>query len=128
MKKRLLLLLTVFTLAFAGCSKDDNKPDNSDIAGRWYVTHMESSNDWVAVKGSCLDGMYAEFQSNLTYKSYESCDNNNFTGTYTRSSTMITCKVDGATVTYRIIELSGNNATFEMGQDGDTIKMKAIRK
>lgn len=126
MKKQLLLLF-VTALLFAGCSKDDKKPDNSDIAGRWYVTHMDLDGQWIPVEGSCLDGMYAEFSSNNEYKSYESCDDANFTGTYSRSGDVIVCTVDSATITYSIIEISADSATFEMGQDGDSIKMIAKR-
>jgi hypothetical protein len=71
--------------------------------------------------------MYAEFNNDQTYNSYESCTDDNYSGTYTRSDNIITCKVGDATLTYRIIKLSGNNSTLELTEGSESIKMKAVR-
>jgi hypothetical protein len=130
MKKQLLLLLTILSVGIAGCSKDDKKPseNTSDITGRWYATEVEVDNRWKPVKGTCLDGMYAEFSKELTYKSYDSCIDDSYYRTYARSGDLVTCKVGDAIVTYRIIELSGNNSTLELTEGGESIKMKAVSR
>lgn len=128
MKRKLLLLLTILSIGFATCSKEDKKPsDTPDIVGRWYATEVEVDKKWQLVKNSCFDGTYAEFSEELIYKSYDSCTGISFSGSYSRSGNIVTCKVGAATVIYRIIELSGNNSTLEMTEGSQKVKMKAVR-
>lgn len=129
MRKQQLTLVVLSLIIFAGCKKDgkiDSEPRN--ILGRWYITEVFSENNWIPVTKTCLDGMYAEFSKDFTYKSYESCDKSSYSGTYVYTNNMVTCKVAGVMVTYTIVELSGNNAVFELNETGESIKMKAVRK
>lgn len=117
-------------LAFSSCSKDNDQiiPDDG-IIGTWYVTEKSTNNQWKSVKNTCDDGTFAEFKSDLVYKGFEGCDDRiSYTGTYLYTKNLVTCNVNSTIRTYKIIELSGNNVTFDLTQDDQTLKMKAVRR
>ena len=128
--RKIILLLTLTTIMLGGCSKDGDTatPEGKDINGRWYTTEMQVGGEWLAVKGTCLADMYAEFKADKSYSSYQSCDNARYSGTYSLSGDVITCKVGAATVTYTIIELNGNKSTLALNEDGAITRMKAERR
>jgi hypothetical protein len=129
MKKQLLVLVFAI-LTISACKKDSSKiVTQKDFIGTWYATEKLTNNKWQSVTSTCSDGMNAHFEVDLVYSSYLNCNAQaNYTGTYVYSNNVITCKVGAAVITYKIIDLIGDNATFELIQDYETAQYKAVRR
>jgi hypothetical protein len=127
--KKLAILMCLF-LALSSCEKDTktNVPEEG-IIGTWYVTEKSTDNQWHSVKNTCEDGTFAEFRVDLVYKGFEGCEDRlSYTGTYVYTKDLVTCLVGSTTRTYKILELSGNNVTFDVNQGDQTMKLKAVRR
>lgn len=121
MKKLILLMVVMLTVALTGCKKDDVE---TGIEGKWNVTEFNSSGTWETVKRG---DMYAIFNSDGTYNS--KFISSNYSGTWSKSGETITCNVSGVYITYKILSQNGNSGTFEVKEPGyKPYNVKAVRE
>lgn len=110
MKKTLLLLISILTMTFIGCSNDDDDSEYKDaIIGTWELTEIEINGNWITMPKPT----YATFNSDGSYTGRGYFGNG--TGTYKISGNTVTCYIDGEVyIKYEIIDIIGNVCTLNM--------------
>ena len=136
MKKKLLVSLTlVLTLAFMGCSKDENNSSTATIVGKWktvkgeYYTNGLLVNEEIVVEDNSNCPDYLEFKSNGTYVSiFNDASCNSTTdeiGSYIFNGTTIIINSGGFTANYTVVSFTGNELKTEFTEtssDGTVYK------
>lgn len=114
MKKFLLLCVAIASVAFVGCSDDDepNFKYGDAIYGTWDITHLKQKDgSWLDITSSIFDQFHASatFNSDGTY--YGSGYFGNGSGTYKAKGTTIICYIENTEYArYNIHSLSDNVA------------------
>ena len=124
MKRFYFIFFAVF-LFVCSCELNFDGLTKSKVIGKWNVTEFNSTGTWETVE----DGdMYAEFKSDHTYNS--KFYSNTYTGTWKIvGSDTVKCNVSGVYVTYTMLYLKNNDATFEVKEPGyKPYSVKAIKE
>lgn len=132
MKKFLLLCVAIASVAFVGCSDDDepNFKYGDAIYGTWDITHLKQKDgSWLDITSSIFDQFHASatFNSDGTY--YGSGYFGNGSGTYKAKGTTIICYIENTEYArYNIHSLSDNVAEMTMTMDGDSVEIKCKKR
>ena len=115
--KSLVLLFLVATVSLVSCNKDDDDatPTATTFEGKWQyskegaiVNGQEVLTNYVHASGCTKD--YVEFLSAGVFKDHSffgaSCEEDVFTGTWSKNGSMVTVTADGDSSTAEIIELT----------------------
>ena len=131
-KLNLFFILTVFSLLFVGCSKDDDiknfEYDLNLLYGKWRITHVEQINgSYLNVTSSVAESVfkptYSTFYSDGTYSG--SGEFGNGSGTFKAESKTIITYVDGQEyLRYDVLMLSESNAELKMYEKGNATSVK----
>lgn len=128
--KRVLLstvVLISLLLAFANCSKDDEKITLSqkEVIGKWNVTSYATTGAFEEVPEGFI---YINLKSDYSYSTYFL--GNSYVGTYKVNGNTVTgTTLDPITETMKFDNLSGNNATISYSNsEGLNYKFKATKE
>jgi hypothetical protein len=134
--KRVIFILAVLPLLFAGCSKDEEPAkfdyDLNLLYGEWRVSHIWSADgDYVDVTSGFMllifEPTYATFNPNGTYSG--SGHYGDGSGTYTAVGKTITTYISGQEfVKYDVIGLSGSTCELRMYGSGYNTKIKCKKQ
>ena len=134
MKKTLLLLFAVLSLALVSCSDDDDKDSKfayplENLYGTWDVTEIYDGSGWVNITHPYFQkyAMSISFKSDGSY--YGKGYLGNGSGTYTAEGKTIITYVDGKEyLRYEVKSLSGNEAELSMMAGDSSMDVKAKKK
>ncbi|AWI26724.1 lipocalin-like domain-containing protein [Flavobacterium pallidum] len=124
MKNVLKIAVLVLSMAFVGCSSDD---DEASIVGKWNFSKeglaaqgQEVLSDYTHATGCTKDNVEFKADGTITDTFYDdACAATVTNGTYTKSGNTVVVTMDGEATTYEVKQLSGsslkvyNTETFE---------------
>jgi hypothetical protein len=121
MKKSLAILSVVFSMLFLfSCSKDKDEP--ASIVGKWQLQSAVPNDDY----GDCDYQGYFDIKANNTFEVYDKCEDETFSGTWTKNGNTVSVKEDGFPLSVDATILSLTNSTLVMQVpdliNGGTIK------
>jgi hypothetical protein len=126
--KSLVLLFLVATVSLVSCNKDeDDATPAVSFEGKWQylktgviVNSQEVLSDYDHTSGCTKD--YVEFLSAGVFKDHSffgtSCDEDIFTGTWSKNGSMVTVTADGDSSTAEILELTSTTLKVKYSDAG----------